>query len=379
MGFSPFIWSFKNEISSDLPFLFFAAAALYLMDGPPAGRTPPNPNPLLHGERTKAARSAAGRSQIRFGVLAGLFMVLACGTRTVGVVLPAALVCHEFLLRKRPGLSVFTVSALLVVAAAAVLRFVLLPGTGYLDQMRLLTPARVTGNAWHYAKSLAYFWSNGYAKPAAAILAAVFTLLAVTGYLRRVRAGTTILEVFLPLYLAVVLIWPPEQGMRFLIPALPLYLLCGFSGLDALAAAFPKLPARKAAIGLLVAIALSFGAHYSTLNFGPTETGPDRPASRALFDYVRRATGEEDVIAFAKPRVLALYTGRRAVALHETADVDALWAYAREVGVTRVVAGPIDGEPERALIEAGRFPLQRVYTNADFEVYAVEERRKRGD
>jgi hypothetical protein len=48
--------------------------------------------------------------------------------------------------------------------------------------------------------------------------------------------------------------------------------------------------------------------------------GPQDKSSVEAFDYIRKNTAESDIILFVKPRVLALYTGRKSLANHIDRD-----------------------------------------------------------
>ena len=103
IGFSPYFWSFKDQIVSDIPFLLLAYLALLLIH--------------RYEQRQFIADGSAA--------LAGLAMWAAYSTRTVGVSLLAALWLRDAVrLRK---LSRFSVIATLVFVPGAALEYLLCP------------------------------------------------------------------------------------------------------------------------------------------------------------------------------------------------------------------------------------------------------------
>src|SRR6266542_1109975 len=78
-------------------------------------------------------------------------------------------------------------------------------------------------------------WDNGYTGAGRKLVFLVTIGLAAFGYLRALRSGgATVLALFPVLYAVPVMLWPANQGTRFLIPLLPFYLyycLLGIRGL----------------------------------------------------------------------------------------------------------------------------------------------------
>ncbi|HEX6909458.1 MAG TPA: hypothetical protein VF142_03640, partial [Longimicrobium sp.] len=115
---------------------------------------------------------------------------------------------------------------------------------------------RILANGVEYATEHLPFLLTGVRLGApAAALGATIVLLAMAGWGMRVRRPG-VAELWLPLYVGLVLIWPREwAGERFLLPALPMLLLCAAEPLRPLAAR----TRRAALVGAVVvgAIALA--------------------------------------------------------------------------------------------------------------------------
>lgn len=346
VGLSPFFWDFKDRICSDLPFLLF----LFLS---------------FLGMRMAGEAEESGRAQLPGLLLAGLACCLACGSRTLGYLLIPSLVAADVVTRRR--ISRLSISVTLMCGAWVVLQG-LLEGrdSSYFDQFAGWSPRVILHNLI-YAASIAHFWANGYSKAVAALLCLAFCGLAVPGYLSRVRERVTVLEVFLLLYVAVIFVWPAEQGFRFFIPVIPLLLFYSFRGLERIR----ESPARKVFAALMAAVLVSYAGEYSTLDFKSPGDGIHTENARAFFKFVSDQTRADDVFVFAKPRALILCTGRRASAGHRPKDDMDLWNYFERIGATHVALGPVNDPPLRRLVEKNPARFDLVYSNAEFSLYRI--------
>jgi hypothetical protein len=253
--------------------------------------------------------------------------------------------------------------------------------TGYLDEYRNVGLGVFVQNAYHYATRLAAYWHNGYCRPVAVALFAVLAFFAVAGYVSSLRKRVTLFEIFPVLYMAAVLAFPGYQGMRYLAPIMPFFVLFAFRGLQV--AYLLRRPRFRHALlaALAVAIAGSYVSAFTTLQLDIRE-GIAKSESVALFNYVRRHTARDDVIVFVKPRVMALLAGRACTTYHTPDDDRELWRYFGQVDASHVVAVLNDRafenseDPRRLLwlrsfIDRNTSRLDCVFENADFRVYAI--------
>jgi hypothetical protein len=119
----------------------------------------------------------------------------------------------------------------------------------------------------------------------------------------------------------------------------------------------------------------SYAGQYTRMEFGSLREGIGKAETVALFDYVRGHTAHDDVFVFQKPRALALFTGRKASALHTPASDQELWAYLGRVHATHVVVSPLFADNYRLLrpfVQRNTERLREVYENGDFSVYRIE-------
>jgi hypothetical protein len=90
-------------------------------------------------------------------------------------------------------------------------------------------------------------------------------------------------------------------------------------------------------IVLLMFSMMSYGAFYSTTDFGRLSEGVETRPAQELFDFVRNHTQPDEACLFFKPRALALYTGRRSSAYPLGTDEQEFWKYATAVGAKLII------------------------------------------
>ncbi len=346
MGLNPFFWDFKEQVLSDIPFLFFTLLSLYGFQR--AGKVP----------------------------LAGLAAAAAIATRALGVMLIPCFIASDLLQLRRVRRE--TVLACGIAIALLLLQRLFGAQDGsYFDNFTV-TPAVVGRNIVGYLRALSDIWDNGYTGIGRKLIFLVTVGLAGFAYLRAFRGteesrGPTVVEIFPVLYVIPVILWPAYQGTRFLIPLIPFYLyycLLGIRGLEIALA-----PRRYVALAFLGIVALLYGAKYSTMRYGPLPDGVAAPESVELFRFVKQNTAAQDIFVFSKPRALALFAGRRAAAPFTPDDPCRLWRYITEIGATYVITGPDSVNAEAMYLErfVARYPraLVRVMGNQTSVVYRI--------
>jgi hypothetical protein len=170
-------------------------------------------------------------------------------------------------------------------------------------------------NTIYYGKTLSYVWDNGFSKGFQIVFALAFTAAATVGYLKSLWHERGAKEFYLLAYVAVLLAWNSEIGLRGLLPILPLYFLYGLRECSRLVDG-ARLPVRVIAAGAFVGIvAVSYAGkirHEAALPAEPNVADAD---AESMFEYLRGHNSPADVLVFSKPRSLALFTDRRVAAL----------------------------------------------------------------
>jgi hypothetical protein len=280
LGAHPYFWDFKDSILSDVPALLFGVCAIWLAQ-----------TGLPSGSWFKA-------------VLLGLSIIAAVGTRNAAVVLLPALFIYELAVRR--CLSRFP----WIAAAVAGVGLVTLWQTASTTALPLfhLTPGWLVSNILNYAKALRTFWLNGYSHPLSYALFGASGLLALWGlWARRRSAG--FFDVYILLHVGLILSYSVPGDFRFLLPALPLYVAYLLAGVEQAAAALAPRWRTPALTAAAAAVALTYAGLYSRQNWGPIREGLGDPDFVSMGRYIQANTEPGAVVAFRKPRILALASG----------------------------------------------------------------------
>jgi hypothetical protein len=358
---NPYVWQHKDRLLSEIPFMLFAYLTLLLAE--------------------KALAAEALRSRLLWGLLAGLTAYLAFGTRTVGIVLiPSVLGC-ELLRRRRLGLASLSTAA--VFAAAVMVQKALLAFDGsYLDQVTL-NLAGLAANGLSLVKGIGLLVNNGYGRIPNILLFAALLSLAGAGFGARLYKGPTVYELFIAFNCFLLVLWTPFDTavFRYLMPILPLWFLYIGEGLCLLGSTSYRRVSVAAAPVLALAVVLSYANWFSLMEAGPIRYGVTAPEAVALFDWVKQQTDPRDVFLFQKPRALALYTGRRALAHHPEDNPQSLSRTLQKYGVTHVVvchSSPFpvfqkSGRLVETLITEEPASFDKLYENQAFRVYRLRQ------
>jgi hypothetical protein len=352
LGLTPYFSTLKDDILADIPFLAFVFAAFLVI-------------------RRFHSSGGSLRQRILRGSAAGLAIYLAYGTRTIGALLIPSLVIVDIVRARR--VAAFTMAALLVAGVLAVTQKMLIPGVGtYLDR-----DYSISAIMWHsaaYPRFLAGFWFGAFPSHLRDLALAVLGVLAAVGWTRRVRREVGVFEVFVPLYLVTVLLYPGTAGVRYLLPITPFFLYYGL-----LAAVALPVPVRRwqtgVAQGCIAAALLSSSVLVlSGREFGPLPGGYDRPETVSLISFLERHTTGGDVFLSVNPRILGLLARRKASIYDARLSDAAQWGYMARIGATHVVASHRIREDSRYLypfIERHSGCFEHPFANGQFDVFKI--------
>ena len=346
VGLNPAFWSYRDLISSEFPYLMFSFLALLaIRRGSDAG------------DRCRHAGWA---------VLAGLLLYACYGTRTIGIALPGALLGAE--LMKHRKLTRYVVVVLGVVAGLVILQSLLLTSPkGYMEAAHF-SARSVLENVVSYGKSLSHAWENGFSKGAQAALTVVLSGFAALAFWRRLRQGS-IEAIYLVMYLAILLAWGAQIGIRGLLPVLPIYLTYVVLGIAGAAEHWQKPQARVLAAAVVACVAITYlgGLQQRRASLANVKDA----SAQELFAFLRAQTRPSDLMLFSKPRSIALFSGRTTASLGPDESVADCARFLRENDVRFVIQTAWSpGSYGRLLSEdAGQF--SEVFRNRDFQVFRV--------
>jgi 4-amino-4-deoxy-L-arabinose transferase-like glycosyltransferase len=335
------VWTLRQFIGSEAPYLLFSVAALW------------------HASRERSG-SAAGA-----GAISGVLVYASVACRSVGLALVPALLLDAWLRRKPVSwYAAFLASFLLLVAAQNSLLVAppIYAGELVLPGLQLIV-TNVRGY-WDVARDLVPM-PVGFLSHAA--LAAVIAA-AIVG--ARAARGPPVPVWYLLAYLGVLAVVSISPGPRYLLPIMPIVLALAASGVAHLArrAAHPR--------RTIAACAAALAVYYAGLFAYARELREDELATCAacgeLYAFLREHTPAGSVIAFAKPRALALFAERPGWIWNPDYDEPTFRAKLRERASYLVIAAPGTLLRERypAYVDA-RFERDigtRAFSNAMFTV-----------
>ncbi len=311
-AFSHVILPFNDLLQSEIAFLATSTLSLLLID---QTCRDPNPAPL--------------RSLILGGILYLAFFI-----RTNGILLLPTLFLAQIaslprrassrflpdLSRARPTQAIpYLVFFLLVL-----MERLLLPSGESLHLARLqeISTASLLKNLIAYLGMAAYFFEN---LRYPFILYGFILPFILSGLLLYGQRDLPLAAYLLLSYLLFIL-WPEQQGVRFLFPLLPLIVYFAWRGMEAshfaLAGHHPRLGMALARLFWLIVI---LGFAWNSVDLARQNLARGRghngnvldPLSLEMFDFIRTQTPADAVIAFYKPRALRLFTDRNTLLIDD--------------------------------------------------------------
>jgi hypothetical protein len=346
---NPLFWEYRQYVLSEFPYLMFSFGALLVM------------------QRTYA-KLEQNDLRLKAAVLLSVLLYSAYGVRTIGIALLAALVLADIAKFRRP--SRFLVMSVALTVALILAQSILIASSGgYLNSFHF-SPRMMLTNAVYYGKTLSYVWQNGISKKAQIIFALLFTLLAAVRFVARLSTEKSAREFYLLAYMAILIAWSAETGLRGLLPILPLYFVYGLEGLDRVCVrAGPSLRPAVLSTAMVLAALTYSGEFRRELTLPPEPDVMDRQAQE-MFSFLRNGMAQSEVAIFEKPRALALFTGRdtTSVALDEPIDVSA--SFMRKVNATIVVQSAWSPPSWQLFLQANR-DATKIFANSEYRVFRI--------
>src|SRR5262249_3076850 len=173
IGFNPYIWQFKDNIVSDLPFLLFIYFGIFLI------------NRVYETD-------SADRPRTYDALLTGLVIYLAYGTRSIGLALLLCLLAYDLLKNRKP--TAFAIKVAVITGAFVVVQSVFLHSDrAYADQLGI-NLSGVFGRALGYTSELSGLLAGASHKVFRLPLIVAISGLAIIGYGAKVSRQITIFE-----------------------------------------------------------------------------------------------------------------------------------------------------------------------------------------
>ncbi len=317
LAFNPALLSCQDNVLSDITFLFFSTLAVLLMD-------------------TVMVASEKPEGSLAGNVWLGGVLFVAYAVRPTGILLLPTLFLTQLVLQvsfrhrsPRPGgrrmLTMARVPHLVFVVLALVLIVALPSGeASYLAHFKALTPQILLNNVSAYAVLPTDFFAS-VPFPARVVLSVALVPSLIGGAVLRRKDDFPAL-IYVGLTLLLYIVWPLQEGLRYLFPLLPFLIYFAYRGMQAGALALTE-PYRRAGqrftravwVAVLAIFALTSvrAARANLRNQRVADDGPFEPSSTEMFDVIKTRTAPDSVVLFLKPRAMTLMTGRDALLIDQ--------------------------------------------------------------
>lgn len=361
IAYNPWILRFKASILSDIPFTLFFIASI-----------------LFYKRKLCDNNKNIGHSVI-LGLLIGFSMLI----KSIGIIVLIGILAENFigLLKtysktgkigeyKPKLLNLFFVFITTLIFYYSI-SFIILPTkTEHYSFFSNLFIYNDLGGALlksgvYYTELIQNFFSTN-------ILIGAFTLtFFIIGFIKKIFSEFSTIEYIFILFILIILAFPSYQGFRYLLPIFPIIVIYIVKGLMTIQIDF-KL--RKSYIVIIVGVLLLLNYKNNIQRIiklqETTIAGPQAPYSIDAFNYIISNTPENSTFAFIKPRVLALYTSRKSVAIGINKSLNDIDDKFTEVGVDYLLTvDDIKNTIFENYIESYIGKLTLIWENEKFKLY----------
>jgi len=325
VGMNPFLWEFKDNVLSDVPFLLFVYCTIIL---------------LRFLENTFEQQL-----QIKRVALASAAIIGAYSMRNAGIVLLAVPMLVEIARFRRVSWNSLLITATAACGILLLSRSFETHGGYYASTYGVIRNwASSLRQAIDYGYDLALIWDNTRSRKAFYLLSLVMSALAASGFFSRIRRKRFgVFEAFVLCYMPIVVFWPSYQSTRFLIPIIPLYVFYAMISIDNIET-WAKRKERIASLRfaplllVLAMVTIAYSLKYTHPSLWRISDNITSHDSVALASWIRTHVSDCGRIAFRKPRALALITGKKTTSYYKCEDDAKAIAYLTNEGVTHVVS-----------------------------------------
>ncbi len=326
LGLNPYCWEFKDSILSDFPFLLSVMLCAWVIN------------------------KYSGSIGLRQAVLIGILVYISYSIRPLGALFLPAIFLAD-LISKRTITKSFLI-ATACFTGLALMQYLLLPkDNSYALMMESAYKGKSVTEIWDtvhngfkfYRWASADFWLVGEDRSAwmkqARLFTNIFLLLMFVGLIVRMVRKISAVEVFVILYILVVLFFPGFQGARYFIPLLPLFFVYAFGLFEKIRLVFIRyIPFAV----LLIPMLLFYSMSYKKAEWKNIDYGIHKKPAQELFTYVKENTPEDAVFVIGKPRAFSLFTDRKAAVYHTPENKNDLLTYMKSISTDYVVTGILD-------------------------------------
>ena len=202
-------------------------------------------------------------------------------------------------------------------------------------------------------------------------LIVVFTII---GFISKCLKKVDFIDLFVVIYLFGLFIYPDmNSGMRFLFPIIPFLLYYVVVGLMTIKLdRYINKTILIFSLGLFVLIPYCFSIRNIIVHQNETLIGPQEKESVEAWDYVKNNTPKDAIIAFEKPRALALYSDRKTIGpINEKPEE--IQSKLKDVGVNYILTNiDLPNKFTDKFIDKYDKELEFIWINSKFHLYRLK-------
>jgi hypothetical protein len=215
---------------------------------------------------------------------------------------------------------------------------------------------------------------SGILKGFSIIMGSGLLIFTVLGFIKRLFNKPGLIEWFFILYIFMLLVFPYQNSwFRLMVPIGFIFLLYAAQGfkmlnLDTIA------PKRWVTIALAIAIFMLYvpGIFQVCKAGNQVLEGPQQIAAKEAFAFIQGNVPAKEIVVFAKPRALALYSGCRSLCDPFTNDPTKLHAEISNAGANYLlIHKTLTAQKMHRYVQVMKNRLTTVWANSDFTLYRI--------
>lgn len=363
---SPWFFEFKNHILSDLPYLFFSLLSLILI-------------------QTFIVSQKVFLKRIFGYTLVGISVSVVIYLRTQGFLFIPLLILFQYLSwRERTdsnhqksrfdGLAMIELVPILIIICAYITGKLFFPSENAV-YLRLLQQniefRKLLVNTKYYLLLPGTFFGE---EKISFILYGITIPFFVRGIIE-INKTHWIYVVYSMLTLGLMIIWPYQQGLRFIISLMPFYFFFVFRGLELSRIKLNELkwiPSQFINSTVIVGVVLTVGAgiqlsdsyqDYDKRFIG----GPYTPEAKEMFAFLASDTQADAIVMFRKPPVIPLFANRRSIP-----EIGSVEEIESSLANYYVYHSGLSNKYLLASVEESSDQFRLIFDNQSFKIFAID-------
>lgn len=355
LGMCPFIWQLRDSILADIPGALFFILSCMLFE------------------------IALKQGKWKYWISCGILIYLSYSTRSTSIVLIPAFFMHLLFHNKRYLINM-GVATLIFIGINILMSFLfheesnyfsMLSGTLLEDSVSESLHRMGVFTSWYFNSFKDLYIGNYHNIFVNSVAFYATFALFLIGLFSQLIKKHTYLEWIMMFIIALVIVWPGYQGLRYFTPVLIIYLYYAVKGIELI----PNFKFKNYITGaLMILIISSFISFYTTVSYGAENYAIDSKGSEELFDYIKQNTENDAIIMSSKPRAVCLITERRGIVYPDINKSQLLNYCIEQNNVGYLVLNNFPAYPDygETIIKPDSIRYTKVFENTDWIVLKVK-------